>query len=248
LNTPSARSKVRHWFRKRDHERNLRDGKAILEKQRQIAGVLKIDKQAVVKHFRLSSFEELLISIGRADISPEQINEALIPTEKNGYFLDISHARGTFTAATSSDISVHGVDNLLTVIARCCKPVPGDPIIGFIGGSKGVVVHRVTCKNIVKLPPQKKNRLVEVDWGGATRARSAEILIRAIDRTGLLKDITQVLANEHINIIEARSRANAKNHTVDIDLTLELVDVEQLNRTLEKIRQLPHVVESSRKG
>ncbi|MCI0667096.1 MAG: bifunctional (p)ppGpp synthetase/guanosine-3',5'-bis(diphosphate) 3'-pyrophosphohydrolase [Methylococcaceae bacterium] len=249
LNTPGARSKVRHWFRKRDHERNLRDGKAILEKQRLLTGIPEVDKSALIRHFRLSGFDELLIAIGRADISPGQLKDALLPPGKNDDFLDITPVRKTAPspAPARNDITVHGVDNLLTAIAQCCKPISGDPIIGFISGSKGIVVHRKSCRNIKELPSQKHNRLVEVDWGENPRAHAVEVLVRAIDRTGLLKDITHILANEQIHILEATSRSNSNHHTVTINLTLELIDTAQLDRTLERINQLPHIVAVARR-
>lgn len=250
LRTPSARNKVRQWFRKRDQERNMRDGKAIFDKQRQLLGTQDVDRSALLKHFRLSSFDELLIALGRADISPDQLGSALLPPEKaGGFFFDLPPYKKTSRSRDSGpgDITVDGVHNLLTAIARCCQPVSGDPIIGYISGSKGVVVHRTNCKNILQLPHRKRNRLVEVDWGENPHAQAVDILIRAIDRPGLLKDITSILANEHIHILQATSRSNRRAHTLTIGLTLELVNTEQLNRTLEKINQLPHIVVTTRK-
>lgn len=248
LKTSNARGKVRHWFRKQDHERNLRDGKFILDKQRQASGIKEIDRNALVEQFRLSSFDELLIAIGRADISPEQVHDAITPQESRLDRLEDLAARKSRPRHGNSDVQVHGVDNLLTHFARCCKPVFGDPIIGFISAGRGLVVHRQHCKNLLHLRLSKQERLIPVEWGDQPKAQAVDVVIRAIDRTGLLKDITQILSNEQINILEASTRSNHKDHTVRIELTLELLDTAQLNRILERIDQLPHVVESGRKS
>ncbi len=246
LKTSGARSKVRHWFRKQDHERNLRDGKVILEKQRQTNGVKVIDKPALVRYFRLSNYEELLIAIGRAEISPEQLNYAFCPPARAADVPHVFPARKSISPATFSEVNVYGVDNLLTSFGRCCKPVVGDPIIGFISGSKGLVIHRRNCKNVLQMRLNKRDRFIEADWGDNPQIQAVDVFIRAIDRTGLLKDITQILSNERINISRSSSRTNTKDHTVIVNLTLEVLDIEQLNRTLEKINQLPHIVECGR--
>ncbi|MGH8558504.1 MAG: RelA/SpoT family protein [Methylococcales bacterium] len=248
LKTPGARSKVRQWFRKQDRERNLRDGKAILEKLCRQNGIKQIDQAGLVKHFRVSQFDELLAAIGRAEFSPEQLGEALIPPEEVDEMPAILSVRKSLTPAPGSDVNVHGVENLLTSFAQCCKPVAGDPIIGYISGAKGVAIHRRNCKNIDQLPERKQNRLIKVDWGDNPQARTVDVLVRAMDRSGLLRDVTQILANEQIHIRKATSRPNPKDHTVNIKVTLEVVDSEQLTRTLEKINRLPHILEAGRKG
>lgn len=246
LKTPGARSKVRHWFRKQDRERNLQDGKTILEKLCRRNGIKDIDKSGLVRHFRLSLFDELLIAIGRADISKEQLGDALVPLEPADQALELVPGGKTSAKTSGHDITVHGVDNLLTSFAQCCTPVAGDPIVGYISGLKGVVIHRENCKNIVELPYSKKNRLSKAEWGENPQALSVDVLIRAIDRSGLLRDITQILANEQIHIRRATSRANRNDQTAGINLTLEIVDRDQLSRALEKINQLPHILEAGR--
>ncbi|MGH8476580.1 MAG: RelA/SpoT family protein [Methylococcales bacterium] len=248
LKTAGARSKVRQWFRRQDREGNLRDGKGILEKLCRQYAIKQVDQSGLVKHFRLSQFDELMIAVGRADISPDQLADALIPPEKTDRLLEIAPLRKSRAQAPNQDVSVHGIDNLLTSFSQCCNPVAGDSIIGYISGAKGVAIHRLDCKNIVQLPERKRDRLIPVDWGDNPQARSVDVLIRAIDRTSLLRDITQILSNEQVHIREASSRANGKDHTVTIKLTLDILDAEQLTRTLAKINQLANILESGRKG
>jgi len=220
LHTPHARSKIRHWIRKQNHERNLQEGKSILDRERQLLGLKEIDKSRLISHFHLSRFEELLISIGRADISPVQLADALSARPKQS-LLTARGAKKSSKTEQNKNISVLGVDNLLTTFAQCCKPVPGDPIIGFITNGKGIAIHSPDCNNILHLPFEKQSRLIDVKWGQTTEAFVADIFIRAFDRENLLRDITQIISNEKINIRESTTRADTTDQTVTLNLTLE---------------------------
>ncbi|MCS5566212.1 MAG: bifunctional (p)ppGpp synthetase/guanosine-3',5'-bis(diphosphate) 3'-pyrophosphohydrolase [Methylococcales bacterium] len=248
LRTPNARSKVRHWFRKQDHDRNLRDGKIILEKQLQLSKITQINETSLARHFRLPRFEDLLISLGRADIGPEQLKNALGVEKKANDVLDIVAGRRGSLPAASSDITVQGVDNLLTAFAQCCKPVPGDRITGFISIRKGLVIHRQDCRNMVALDPEKQDRQIHVDWGEAPEPRSVDLSICAIDRSGLLRDITQILASDHINIQQMGTHKDLRDNTVKITLTAEICHIDQLSQTIDRIRQLPSILEIFRDG
>lgn len=247
LKTPGARSKVRHWFRIQDREDNLRDGKSIFEKQRQQIGIKDYDRSKLIQHFRMSNFDDFLIAIGRAEISPEQLEIALRPRAPHEDKLETPTSKKAAPTLNGSNITVQGVENLLTTFAQCCKPVAGDRIVGFISGVKGVVIHRQNCKNILQLPQDKKDRLIEVNWGENTQSQVVDVFIQAIDRSGLLRDITQILANEHIHIQQAATQSDPKDQTVSITLTLEITDAAQLSRTLLKINQLQNILESHRK-
>ncbi len=247
LKTSHARSKVRHWFKKQDHERNLQDGKAILEKERQRLGLKTIDLRELTRHFRLSRQEDVLIGIGRADISLNQLAGALEAPdwrdEPTHLKLVADHGR----EARRDNVSVQGIGNLLTTYAGCCKPLPGDAIIGYITLGKGIAIHRQDCENILQLPEEKHNRLIEVQWGEEPDAFPVEIHLRAFDRQGLLRDITQILSNEHVNILEANTHKNVDDQRVWMNMTLEVRNITQLRDIMDKIGQLHNVFEVRRK-
>jgi len=248
LRTPNARSKVRHWFRKQDHDRNLRDGKVILGKQLQLSKITRVNETSLARHFRLPRFEDLLIGLGRADIGPEQLKNALGVQKKTDDVLEtVASRRGSLPAA-SGDITVQGVDNLLTAFAQCCKPVPGNRITGFISIRKGLVIHRQDCRNMVALDPEKQDRQIQVDWGKTPQPRSVDLSICAIDRSGLLRDITQILADDHINIQQMGTRKNLRDNTIIVTLTAEIFNIDQLSQTIGRIRQLPNILETFRDG
>jgi len=145
---------------------------------------------------------------------------------------------------SSGQINVRGVGNLLTVMANCCKPVPGDEIIGFITRGKGVSIHRQDCINIINLNGEDRARLIEVDWGGEeTEAYPVSLIINAIDRQGLLGDITVTLSNEKVNVLAVNTLSDKKQQTARMAVTIEIHDLQQLTRVMDKIGQLPNVIE-----
>ncbi len=247
LKTSHARSKVRHWFREQDHEKNARDGKTILEKERQRLNINEIDPDNLLNHFHLSKFDDLLIRIGRADITVNQLAEALDPREKHDSFFNIQASKKPKTQIHHDDITVQGVGNLMTNFAQCCKPLPGDLIIGYITVGKGIAIHRQDCTNILQITQDKENRLVDVTWGHIPQAYPVDISVRAFDRQDLLRDITQILSNEHVNIQEASTHSNIQDQTVNMTMTLEIKDTTQLSQIIAKIGQLRNVLEAKRR-
>jgi GTP pyrophosphokinase len=250
LKTSSARGKVRHWFKQQDHERNLADGRATLEREAKRLGVHAVDMDEVAKHFKLSRSEDLLIGIGRGDITPAQLAGALrvpeIPTE----IKPTRHARRPKKSKgeKGDEIKIHGVGNLLVQFAKCCHPLPGDPIVGFITRGKGVTVHRQDCANVLNLSRDEHGRLIEVGWGDEAEAHPVEILVEAYDRQGLLRDITSVLANEKVNVLAANTRTDKLDQSVTMQLTVEVTDTAQLGVVLDKLSQVQNVAEVQRRG
>jgi GTP pyrophosphokinase len=248
LKTSSARGKVRHWFRQRDQEGNLADGRAILEREIKRLGVSNPDLQELAKHFGMPRPDDLLVAVGRGDLTPTQLDGALrvpeIPAEEA---VPISKPRRSVKPSGEADeISVQGVGNLLTQFARCCRPVPGDPIVGFITRGKGITIHRQDCVNVLKMPVDQRGRLLEVGWGDEASAYAVDLHIEAFDRQGLLRDITQVMANEKVNVISANTRTDKNDQAVVMDLTVEISGTAQLGTVLHKILQIPNVLEARR--
>jgi GTP pyrophosphokinase len=202
-------------------------------------------------HFHFGSSNEMLIAMGRGDINPAQIAGAVhrLVEKPKKEALEAQLPERKRRVSDDGDIQISGVGNLLTTIARCCKPAMGDPIIGFITQGRGVSIHRSDCKNILNLPDTKRPRLIEVEWGGfgSHTTYPVDIEIEAIDRQGLLIDIYTVLVNEKINVLSSNTLSDKKSHTARIDVTLEIADIDQLSRVLGRINQLPNVMEVRRK-
>lgn len=249
LKTSRARSKARSWFKQQDHEQNITDGRSLLDRELNRLGVRDLNYDKISEYFRYGSNDEMLIAIGRGDINPAQIAGAVnkfVEKPKKEVSRQVERKR---RSTDGGDIQIRGVGNLLTNMARCCKPAMGDPIIGFITQGRGVTIHRSDCKNILNLPENKRTRLIEVEWGGfgSDTAYPVDIEIEAIDRQGLLIDVYTVLSNEKINVLASNTLSDPKMHTARIDVTLEITDIDQLSRVLGRINQLPNVMEVRRK-
>jgi GTP pyrophosphokinase len=148
---------------------------------------------------------------------------------------------------SSSSINVLGVGNLLTTVANCCMPVPHDDIIGYITKDRGVSVHRTDCKNIIHLKDKEQARLVEVEWGDTeVQNYPVKLLINANDRHGLLSDITKTLSDDKINVIAVNTMSNKKEQTARMAVTIEIRDLQQLTRIIDKISRLRNVIEVKR--
>ncbi len=251
LKTSRARSKARAWFKQQDQQQNLADGKHLLERELHRLGVPKLGYEKLAEHFHFQSVDEMLTAIGRGDINTSQIAGAVhkLTAPEVKPEPEIRPVRKRKGRATEGAIQIRGVGNLLTNMARCCKPAPGDPIIGFITQGRGVTIHRRDCKNVLNLPDAKRPRLIEVEWGGREEASTypVDVEIEAIDRQGLLIDIYSILANEKINILATNTLSDKSNHSARIYLTLEIADTDQLSRVLSRINQLPNIVEVRRK-
>lgn len=250
LKTSRARSKARSWFKQQDHEQNIIDGRVLLDRELGRLGVRDLGYEKLTGYFRYGSIDEMLIAIGRGDINPAQIAGAvnkLVERPTKPVTQQIGRRRKT---TEEGDIQIRGVGNLLTNMARCCKPAMGDSIIGFITQGRGVSIHRSDCKNILNLPENKRPRLIEVEWGGMGNetAYPVDIEIEAIDRQGLLIDIYTVLSNEKLNVLASNTLSDPKMHTARIDVTLEITDIDQLSKVLGRINQLSNVMEVRRKS
>ncbi len=252
LKTPRARAKVRTWFKQQDQGQNLIDGKHLLDRELQRLGVGSLKHEKLRKHFHMQSEEELLIYIGRGDINPGQIASVvhkLTAPEKRPETTPAQQPRRQKEMRSAEGITIRGVGNLLTNLARCCKPAPGDPIIGFITQGRGVSIHRRDCKNVLNLSESKLKRLIDVEWGGLGEEKTypVDVAIDAIDRHGLLIDIYTVLKNEKINMLATNTVSDKRTNSARIELTLEIADIDQLSRVLSRINQVHNVVSVQRK-
>ena len=150
--------------------------------------------------------------------------------------------------ASGNDVYIEGVGNLLTSIARCCNPVPGDAIVGFISRGKGVSIHRQDCSNVLQLQTDNPERIIRVSWAEAPKeVYSSTLIIRAFDRAGLLKDVVTLLDNNRINISAMQTRSDKAYHSVEMEVVIEIGNFNELSRVLARINQLPNIESVRRK-
>jgi GTP pyrophosphokinase len=203
----------------------------------------------LLKHFKQASAEDFYIALGRSDISIAQITSALHELSEAGSGAGariplqprVHHDKNKKSRST---IIVQGVGNLMTTLASCCKPVPGDEIAGYITQGKGVRIHRKDCRNIINVNEADRQRLIEVSWGDAEiTSYPVTLIIDAIDRQSLLSDIANTMSNEKANVTAFNTLSDKKHQTARISVTFDVRDLQQLTRIMDKIAQLPNVRE-----
>ena len=247
LGSARSRAKVRHWFKHQDRERNVTDGQEILDRELKRLGIGHPPREALAERFNAPRFEDFLAALGRGDVSGPQLAGALQP------YLPAPPAPAPKLAKRrrkrTGDVSISGIGDLLTQMAQCCRPLPNDPITGYITRGRGVSIHRSDCRNVLNLAGAERARLIDVAWsGGVEESYPVETAVEAYDRKGLLRDVTSVVSNEAVNIVAIESRTDAHTHMVDMRITVEVRDIEQLSRVLDRLQQLPNVTDCRRLG
>ncbi|MDQ4100085.1 MAG: bifunctional (p)ppGpp synthetase/guanosine-3',5'-bis(diphosphate) 3'-pyrophosphohydrolase, partial [Chloroflexota bacterium] len=203
VTTASAREKIRQWFRRQEREENIVQGKETLERELRRLGLTMKPEDVLQRFPRYGKLEDFLAAIGYGGVSAQQIASKLDETPKEVFTV----ASGVKAPSTPARVEVMGAGNLLTIQANCCKPVPGDEIVGYTTRGRGVVYHRRDCTNITNLPDPE--RLVPVSWGAETHATHAvAVRLLAWDRVGLLKDISTMLADERVNILSVLTQTH----------------------------------------
>ncbi len=255
LKTGRAKAKVRYWFKYQNFEENVSQGRTILERELHRLGITEINYERLTQYFNLDKVDEFLAAIGRGDVSmPHLVNainaiveedEAQTPSEEEALTAEVTAS----PPPTTKDMRVQGVGNLLTNLAQCCRPVPGDKyIIGYITRGRGVTIHRRDCPNILRFDDERRERLIEVDWDmAANETYPVDVQIEAFDRPGLLRDITVVVANEKINMSAVTVTTKKKEHTAIISATFEVTNIDQLSRVLALVEQQPNVLRAQRR-
>ncbi|MCU7870472.1 MAG: bifunctional (p)ppGpp synthetase/guanosine-3',5'-bis(diphosphate) 3'-pyrophosphohydrolase [Candidatus Thiodiazotropha sp. (ex Lucinoma borealis)] len=243
LHSSKARNRVKQWFKQLDYEHHVELGRAALEREMTRLSISeKPNLEVVASKHNLLHAEDVYAAIGRGDLSPIQVaglgSREKPPTEEI-LIPDVPRNQ----AAIKGEVVVAGVDDLMTSVARCCKPVPYDPIIGFVTRGRGVTVHRRDCSNIRALQEIEGDRLVSVHWSAQQRETNyaVDFLVVASDRKGLLRDISAILTNEDIDVIGVNTNSDRKTDSASMRFTVEVHDMEQLSRLLSKVEQLPDV-------
>ncbi len=242
VKTQRAKSKMRVWFRKQDHEQNITQGRTLLEKELQRIGVKdKTNFDNLAREMGYRTADDLSLAIGHGDLSVNSVVTQLAEEDKQQEEELIPIGTGTAADANTA-IRVVGLKGLLTTVAKCCNPTPGDEIIGYITRGRGASIHRSDCPNILRATDRE--RLVQVTWGSNVRTYPVPIRITAFDRKGLIGDITYILSSDGINMIDANVKVT--KGVADIHLIIEVSDIKQLARLLARIENLPNVLEARR--
>jgi GTP diphosphokinase / guanosine-3',5'-bis(diphosphate) 3'-diphosphatase len=237
-----ASQKIRQYFRRQDREQILTQGRDLLEKELKRLGVDDISFEILARKFGYSRPEDLMFALGAGDIHGRQIAARVLEEEhaaEQRKPLPTEAPRGIVRA---DNVSILGTGGLLTNLARCCKPVPGDPIVGYITRGRGATIHRRDCPNV--LYHKEPERIIKVAWGQAQHTYPVTVRITAYDRDGLMKDVSTVVSEEHINMTSLS--VATKNSIATFEVTMEIADVEVLSRVLARIEQLPNVMEARR--
>jgi GTP pyrophosphokinase len=257
LSSGRARDKVRAWFHKLDRTRNIQAGKDILEKELRRVAMMQADLSPVLEKFRVGSVEELQEALALGDIGPSQVSRALHehaqsqlpPAPPKASDKAAERAAKPATRAERGNFTVEGVGNLLTQLARCCQPVPGDAIAGYLTRGRGVSIHRLDCAALQRLLARQPERQLPVNWAAAGSSRyEVGVQIRAYDRKWLLKDLTNVLAQSDAAIVGIQSSVDSARGLADVRVTLRVGDFEQLSQLLGRLDAVPGVQDARRLG
>ncbi|UYM16525.1 GTP diphosphokinase [Endozoicomonas euniceicola] len=248
VTTNRARAKITSWLKKQDRDSNLLDGRSQLDAELKRLALTSVDLQPLLQNTPFESLEDMYAAIGAGDYRVAQITtlaqRELSPEEEKDFEI---RTRPRQEKTSDSGITIDGVGNLLTQMAGCCQPVPGDPIIGYITTGRGVSIHRQDCNNALILQNQEPERLIEVNWGHSPEyGYPVEAQILAYDRSGLLRDITVILANEKVNVLEVSTRTSKEENIATMRLLLEVNSLQQLGVVLAKLDKLPNVIEAVR--
>ncbi len=249
LHTPRARAKVRHWFKEQDHEKNMLAGQEMFQRELRRLGIENPDREKLLSRFNYKRFKDLLAGIGHGEVSGAQLATALQHIQPVLPAAPVSEPRRRNKKKSGAGILVQGVGNLLTQFARCCRPVPEEPITAFITRGRGVSIHRADCPNMLHLDEEQRTRLIEVSWDSSDSGTyAADILVIAYDRKGMLHDITTVLAGASVYVSTMDTRGAARGEVGTIKMTVEVSDLGHLSRVLDQLSQLRNVIEARRVG
>lgn len=249
LATARAREKVRNWFKRADRELNLAAGRTLLDREFKRLAVQNVDLESLPAHFHLKTVDELYEALAVGDVTPTQIARSLHEDATPRHPQQLPRQAGPLrTPPPARDaLVIKGVGNLLTTLARCCQPLPGDSVMGFITRGRGVNVHRADCRQLQRLRAVDPDRIIEVEWGGARQqAYEVNILVRGYDRKWLHKDVTTVIAAANIYMIAVNARLEPNSNEVEMNFALRVADFGQLSSLLGRLLAVPNVIEARR--
>lgn len=238
--TSRAKAKIRHWFKHQHYEENVAQGREALEKETHRFGLPLPNLETLAQKNCFARPEDLLAAIGRGDITARQVMAAIqeeVELREEEWHLPAPRAG---IGPSASGVLIHGEGGLLTTIAKCCKPVPPDAIVGFVTRGRGVAIHRQDCTNVLHFDESRRDRLLVASWGAKNRGHyEVDIEIEANDRQGLLRDISDIFTREKINVTAVSTLSRGLQ--AGMRFTVQIADLDQLARILALIREVPGV-------
>ncbi|MGB5326197.1 MAG: GTP diphosphokinase [Pseudomonadales bacterium] len=254
ISSGRARAKVKAWFRQQQRGNNIEAGKAILERDLRRMALTSVDYRILADRLGFDAVEDLHAALGAGDMGMGQVmriaESVFVPPDSAQVSL--------FTTVKPSSsprdaVAVAGVGNLVTQQARCCKPLPGDDICGYVTVARGITIHRVDCEEFLQLSDQQPDRVIDVAWQQVSQREPSErypvdIAIEAYDRTGLLGDITALLAGMRVNLVNVNTHTDRETNIAYMRLRLEIFDLEQLLRIVDRLNALPNVISAQREN
>jgi GTP pyrophosphokinase len=247
LVSPRNRSKVRAWFRKQDEEQNRIQGKQVIERELQRLAILSVTLEDLVAEFKLESTDQLYLAVGEGEITVAQITGAIQRLARPQELPSPVPRKPAADIKEAAGITIEGVGDLLSHFARCCGPVPPEPIAGYITLGRGVSIHRQDCPNFRRLAEESPERVLAVDWGSSDQTFPVEVNIKAYDRRGLVRDISAVLADSKINIQAMNTITHEHDGIADMNIKILVRDFEELSRVLARIQGLPSILSARRR-
>jgi GTP pyrophosphokinase len=245
LASPRHRNKVRAWFRKQNESQNKSEGRALLDRELQRLGVNSPPMPELLAELKLPSTDALHEALGLGEVTEAQVAGAI---------QRLQHARNEPTARLRPTVDrqpeteVQGVGDLLSTYARCCKPVPPEPIVGYITVGRGVSIHSQTCPNLARLSAKSPARVLAVAWGKSNSTEyPVEIEVQAFDRRGLVRDVSAALADAKISIQGMNTVTDKRDSVARMQIQIAITGLPQLSKVLAAIAQVPNVISARRK-
>jgi len=248
-----ARTKVRQWFNAQQHDATVAQGRAMVERELARLGQTALKLDALAAKAGFARTDELFAAFARDEINSRQVQAAIAavaqpaaPAATAAPAQSEVVMRRSRAAGSGHGILVVGVDRLLTGLARCCKPAPPDPIVGFVTRGKGITIHRASCPNVARIESREPERLIDAEWGAPRdQLFPVDIVVEASDRQGLLRDISELLSREKINVTAVSTQT--RQHQARMAFTLEVESVVQLKRALQLARDIRGVFSAERR-
>ena len=248
LKTGNAKQKIRQYFRKQRRDENISEGRNILDQTLKHLGLTHVSHADVLSYYpRYTHLDDFLEAIGNTDISQQSLTNKLGEHRTEELLLPQTEAPAVTvpTTATSTTMQVSDLGGILTTLGRCCKPMPGDEIIGYTTKGRGITVHRSDCSNLAAV--HDTGRLTRVSWGGAKAAKyPAGVRIQALDRQGLLRDVTTLLAEDKVNIISVHTQKKPSSATTTMIMALEVSGVTHLYTLIDHLKSIRGVYDVQR--
>ena len=245
LVTHRAQQKVRAWFKRMDHDANLAAGRVILERELKRLALHNVDLDSLPPKFGHDNLDDFLVALALGEVTAGHVARALHETVAPPPPVVVPPPRAPRRGKDA--VTIEGVGNLLTTLARCCQPLPGDAIAGYITRGKGVSIHRADCASYARLRARDADRAIDVEWGRTgEQSYDVDVLVKGYDRKWLHKDVTTVIAAANVHMIAADARVDSSSGLATMNFALRVTDYEQLSMLLGRLSGVANVIEARR--